>query len=224
MKKTELQEHRALYNELLSHAFAAERAGEHRIAVRKALEAWQFIDGMMQYERRYDEREFDSIKAIDLVLNFAPLLLDFESLDELDDLLRNFRRIEKNTSQSLADKLAGARSRLRDAHRLYDHLERNPGGHQDELRRALGGNQDSWRELAEAWEKVGLISRQAAGRSYALYLATRLGKIVCAICPACGARTEAPKAMLLEQLPCPECAKEVLFVILADNAHPEEEK
>ena len=191
------------------------------MAVQKALEAWQFVDGMMQYERRYDDREFSSIRAIDLVLKYAPLLLDFQSLDGLADLLRNCRRIEKNTSESLAGRLELARTRLWAAYRLYDHLERNPGTRQDELRKLLGGEQDTWREIAEAWEGMGLVFRVPCGGSYALSLVTRLAELVPTICPACGTRTEAPKAMLLEESSCPNCGKGVLFAILASKQEKE---
>jgi hypothetical protein len=217
MKKTELEEHRDSYDALLSSALAAERNGEHRRAVQAALQAWEYVDGMMQYERRYGGREFDSIKAIDLVLKYAPLLLDYQSLDRLADLLKASRRIEKNTSESLADLLQTARSKLWDVHRFYGHLEMNPDARQDELRQVLGGDQDSWRAISEAWEKMGMVSRLPSGGSYTLRLVTRLGEIVPAICPSCGVRTEGPKGMLLEPLSCPECGASVTFVLLSDT-------
>ena len=223
MKKAELEEHRDNYDDLLSEALAARKDGEYRLAVQRSLKAWEFVDGMMQYERRYNSREFGSVTAIDLILKYAPLLLDCESLDKLADLLHSCRRIEKNTSESLAEKLDHARARLWDAHCLYDHLERNPGARQDELRRTLGGEQDGWRQMAEAWEKMGLVFRKSSGGSYALNLVTRLGELVPAMCSACGVLTEAPKAMLLEELSCPDCGETNLFLILADIPAAKEE-
>ena len=107
--------------------------------------------------RRYKEEEFETINAIDLALKYAPLLLDFESLDELEQLLKDRKRIEKNTSHDLNDKLATARTQMWEAHRLWDHLERNPHSRQSELRQVLGGDQAQWRAIAELWEKMGLL-------------------------------------------------------------------
>jgi hypothetical protein len=98
---------------------------------------------------------------------------------------------------------------------MWDHLEQNPETRQDELRKSLGGEQDQWRSLAELCERMGLLQRVPQGNSYQLALCTRLGEVVPGKCPACGAISDAPKAMLLEPLICPDCHKEVSFVILS---------
>jgi hypothetical protein len=59
-----------------------------------------------------------------LVIEYGPLLFDIDSLDKLDLLLKTQRRIDKNTSDNLAEKSLAARESLRDAHRLWNHLER----------------------------------------------------------------------------------------------------
>ena len=210
-----MENHQRLYQSLTADARAAERAGLYRVAVEKALESWKHIDGMMQYERRYDNKEFASVSTIDLTLKYAPLLLDFTSLNRLEGLLKDCRRIEKNTSDNLGDKLVAARALMWDAHRLWDHLERNPDSRQDELGRLLGGKRERWRGIIEAWEKMGLLRREPEGGTYRLALSTRMGELVSAKCPACGNVSEAPKAMCLEENACPECKTTVLFVILS---------
>jgi endogenous inhibitor of DNA gyrase (YacG/DUF329 family) len=142
-------------------------------------------------------------------------LFDLNSLDILQALLKDCPRIEKNTSDNLAGQLGAARKLMWDAHRLWDHLERNPDSRQDELRRVLGGDQDQWRDMAENWERMGLLRRTPEGGTYRLALSARMGEIVAAKCPACGNIIEAPKGMCLEEVPCPECRATVLFVILS---------
>jgi hypothetical protein len=215
MTKVEMEHHQKQYQSLMADARSAEQAGLYRIAIEKALASWEHIDGMMQYERRYESKEFRSVPAIDLTLRYAPLLLDFASLDALEGLLKDCRRIEKNTSDSLVDKLAAARALMREAHRLWDHLEWNPRSRQDELRRLLGGDQEQWRGIAEAWDKMGLLRRESEGGTYRLSLSTRMGEVVLAKCPGCGNIVEAPKAMCLEDMVCPECEATTLFVILS---------
>ena len=215
MKKAEMEEHRRSYLRLMSQAREAEGEGLYRKAVQCALEAWDYIDGMMQFERRYRNVEFDSIPAIDLVLKYAPLLLDFETLDTLENLLKAKRRIERNTSENLADRLSAARERMWKDHRLWDHLERNPNARQDQLRTCLGGDQDEWRATAEAWHKMGLVTRTPDGGSYRLAICTRLGEMVPAKCPSCGNTFEGSKALFLEPMDCPKCKRTGLFVVLA---------
>ena len=223
MKKAELEEHRSRYQALMSRARAAQREGLYREAVELALSSWDHVDGMMQYERRYEKREFASIESIDVVLRFSPALLDFPSLDKLEALLKDYRRIDKNTSESLVEKLAAARSLMWQAHGMWDHLEQHPDTRQDELRQILGGDQNQWRSLAEMWEKMGLVCRTPEGGSYRLALSTRMGKVVPGKCSSCGAVSEAPKAMFLEELACPDCHTKAMFVMLTQG-EPTENK
>lgn len=218
MKKAEMEEHQASYKRLMTEARSAEQQGLYRKAIQSALEAWDHIDGMLRYEKRYGEEEFDSIPAIDMVLRYAPLLLDFETLDALEGLLKEHRRIERATSTNLADRLQEARDSMWENHRLWDHLEHNPAAEQNQLRACLGGDQDRWRAVAEAWEKMGLVTRTPDGGSYRLTLSTRLGEVVRAKCPSCGHDCEGSKSLFLEPMECPECQDTGLFVILAPSA------
>jgi len=221
MKKTEMEEHHTAYHELVAQARSAERIGLYRKAMQLALSSWEHVDGMMQYERKYENAEFETIPAIEMVLRYAPLLLDFESLDALERLLKDCRRIERNTSGSLADRLTIARAHMWDNHRLWDHLERNPGAKQSELRKNLAGDQEYWRSVVEDWHRMGLLRRSPDGGSYALTLATQMGDLVMAKCPACGHTTEGTKAVFLDEVPCPTCTATGLFVILGTDKNKE---
>jgi len=72
MNKAEMESHRNDYYALMAQAWAAHHKGLYRKAVEWALSSWDHIDGMMQYERRYGKKEFESIEAIDMVLKYAP--------------------------------------------------------------------------------------------------------------------------------------------------------
>lgn len=217
MKKADLEREAAAYQHKLGLARSAQSRGMYRVAMEASVSAWAHIDGMMQYGKRYEDAEFDRIHAIDLALTYVPLLLDFRKLDELEGLLADVKRIRRNAGDDLDGRVARARDQLRENHRLLGHLQLNPGFPQEELRLALGGEQERWRGVAEAWEKMGLVSRVADGRSYRPYLATRLGAVVRGKCPRCGEVAEAPKGMLLEPTACPACREQVVFVLLADR-------
>lgn len=48
----------------------------YREAVEAAISAWLYVDGMVLHERRYEGNEVANLAAIELVLRYAPLLLD----------------------------------------------------------------------------------------------------------------------------------------------------
>lgn len=219
MKKAELEGHAEGYRAKMSRARHAESRGLYGAAVDAAMEAWEHIDGMMQYERKYRESELSRLEAIDLVLRYAPLLLDGRRLDRLEEFLNECKRVKRDTSLNVGELLSQARSRIWENHRLWTHLEQNPGALQSQTQRAIGGDQSRWRWTIESWEKMGLVNRtpEPEANSYRVSLATRLGEVLSAKCPccgACGAIAEAPKAMFLEAIRCPRCDSEGLFVFV----------
>jgi hypothetical protein len=214
-KKAELQADRDAYVHALDAARAAEAQGQFIHAIKLAIGAWPFADGMMQYERKYADATFRGVAAIDMVLKYAPMVFHYESLEALATLLKSDKRIERDTADDMTAKLAAARVRLWENHKLFSYLEADVGQRQDELRRKLGGDQDRWRAASELWEQMGLVVRVPVANSYRLSLATRLGQLVKAKCPHCGKVAEAPKAMLLDETTCPACEAKVSFVLLA---------
>lgn len=221
MKKAEMEAESLQYREAIRRAQAAEQRGMYREAVQAAMSAWPYVDGMILHERRYEANEVANIAAIDLVLRYAPLLLDSKPLDELEQLLASYRRVlKKDAYTTLTEKLTRARARILENHRLWTYLELHPGVEQEALRAALGGEQERWRSVAEAWERMGLLSRTRSGRTYQLVLSTRMGEVVRGKCPACGHVDEAPKAMFLEPAACPRCRSRVIFVLLAPRPAP----
>lgn len=214
--KAELEYDRVQHYVVMQEVTTLHDAGEYLKATALAVHAWAFIDGMMQYERRFEQRsEFKSIDSIDYVLNTAPLLFDSRRLVELESLLKRSRRIEKNTSDDLAQRLHKARSILADAHRLWTLLEMEGECRQDQFRTRLGGDQDRWRWIAERWERIGVVERIAEGGSYRVRLATSTEQVMRAKCPSCGVIAKAPKVRLWREQPCPKCQAQVRFVLLS---------
>jgi len=215
MKKANMEVHYDFYKTSMTKARECVDHGLFAEAMKCAFEAWEHIDGMMQYARKYKNHEFDTIEAIDYVLKYAPFLFDFESLDTLEAMLKSCKRIEKNTDICIADRLSEAHGLMAEAHKFWNYLEHNPQIRQDRLAEVLGGEQDQWRYIAESWARMGLLTRQKEGNSYQLNLRTRMGAVTRAKCPKCGSHQEAPKAMLLEATMCPDCGENVYFVILS---------
>jgi hypothetical protein len=215
MKKAEMEAENLHYREKMGLAQAAELRGMYRQVLDAAISAWPYVDGMLLHERKYRDNEVADIAAINLVLRYAPLLLDARPLNELEDLLAGYKRVLKESFATLTANLSRARTQVAENHRLWTYLEKNPGAEQDRLCEALGGEQERWRSVAESWERMGLLTRVPADRGCRLTLLTRMGEVVPGKCPACGHRGRAPKAMFLGQVTCPECGAHVTFVLLA---------
>jgi hypothetical protein len=212
MKKHELESHYGQYGVLVTHARKLEAAGEHLSSIEACKEAWLYADGMMQYGRRYENEEYRSLEAIEIVLKHAPLIFDSGSLGELRDLLKTFRRIDKNTEEDLTSKLASAEELMRAAHKLWNCIENSPGIRQNSLKKTLGGDQDQWRSIAERWEKMGVLIRDSVAGSYELRFSTRMDSPSNAKCTLCGSTHEVQKSAILEKQNCPQCHAKTNFI------------
>jgi len=216
MTKAELQAHRDEYDALVVRAKAAEELGLLRKAVEYGLAAWVHIDGMIQFARRYESQETVAVEAIDLVLIYAPALLDFTSLSTLETLLKTHKRIEKGSGDDLSDRLKIATAEMWDAHRMWAYLEANPGATFKQACSSLGGDAKRWQRFAKLWARMGLLHRSGEN-SQCLSFSTRLGAVVPAKCRYCGDIAEAPKAMFLEPVGCTVCGKTSFFVFVAEK-------
>lgn len=221
--KAEAEDQFRQYHGRLAEARIAETGSNYREAVRLALSCCAFVEGMTQYVRRYQKEEVDSISAFDIILRYSPLLLDFESLNTVAALLKDRPRIDKITTENIGEQLDRAMVRMWKVHSLWDHLEANGEVRQSDLARTLGGDQTEWRSIAESLARMNLLERSPESATYRLRLTTRLSGMINAKCPRCGAITEAPKAMLLEDTRCPSCRSTVLFALLSPvgAANPE---
>ncbi len=214
MKKADMEAHHSQYGDLMSEVRLAQEIGNFLKALDAAKSAWPYIDGMMQYERRFNQKEFTTIEAIDVVLEYAPLLFDIQSLCELEKLLKGSRRIEKNTTEVLKERLVEARSMTWEAYHLWEQLESRGEVRLDVLQDSLEREANRWHHVAFAWEQMGIIERQPEVNSDRFALRTRMDALTLAKCPKCGVVVRAAKAKFLREQSCPKCKTKHLFVIL----------
>jgi len=220
MTKSETQAHRDSYHALIAKASYAQQQGLYTEVLANAVGSLEHIDGMMQYERKYEDRQFVSIDGIDLILVYAPLVLDFESLSRLGAVLKSQRRIERDTSADLSGRLAQAYEVMKCVHRLWDNLERNNVCQEDKLVAVLGETDDQWRRIVAASIELGFVRRRA-GPPVRLSLRTRMDETVLGKCPACGVIGKSTKTKFLDEHHCPRCRSTVAFVILCNESDSE---
>ena len=217
--KAELANEADQYQHFLALAKSAIEQNEIAQAVVLAVSSLPFVDGMMQFERKYNEREFKTVGTIEIILEYAPILFDMQSLTRLGDLLAQRKRIDKYVEADLGLKLAAAQHRLWMAHRLWTCLEHTRAVLYDALLEDLGGNSEQLKAILQSWESSGLVRRAQQENQCVLSLATNMDDPCPAKCPACGIVGRAPKAKLLEQVSCPNCKTRVHFVLLSSNEY-----
>jgi hypothetical protein len=213
MTKAEMQLHRESYDALIAKARQARERGAYSELVANAVTSLEHVDGMMQYARKYEAKEFESIEGIDFVLGYAPFIFDSHSLAHVGAVLKAQRRIERDTSVDLAARLTQSHSMMRLFHRLWDHLERNKECQDGDILAALGGSDEQWRVIIAGSIELGLI-RRSPGRPSCLSLCTRMDETVFGKCPACGLVGKSAKSNFLQEHHCPRCQSMVGFVVL----------
>jgi hypothetical protein len=215
--KAALEQDHNEYSKVMLLCRQAHDDGDYQKALEMAASACECVDGKMQFEHRYENREqWATIESIDYVFQNAPILFETRHINRLAVLLKSQKRIQKNVAADLAQSLAKAQTLMQDAYRMWNHLESQGTPRQDDLRAHLGGDQDQWRWLAEIWERLGIVQRTPENHSYRLQLVTRLSESTRGKCPNCGVVGKATKLRLLDKLECPKCHATGMFVLLVN--------
>lgn len=207
-KKAELEIDFQQYMALRAQMRRALQDKQYQTGINTAVSSFPHVDGMMQFDSRYGKKsQFYSIDTLDFVLKYAPLLFDYGSLDQLENLIKTHRRIAKNTVANVFEALASARIQMWEAHRLWTLLEKSGHVTVDDLK-----YEPLLRSVANSWRKMGLI--RPAEDSMCQVFVTQLEDKVRIKCPSCGSFGSGTKAKLLEAITCPRCQQNVFFVFL----------
>lgn len=211
-KKAELETDYTKHVALVKQSHQEENLGNYRAAVATAIRALDHVDGMLQFMSRYqDKKEVPTVESVEIVLEYAPLLFDNESLDRLTDLLKTQRRIEKNTSKVLSESLSAARSLMWDAYHLWNYLENHGVISHKELGEKSASQHQHWQAIVKKWIKMGIVHRNTSKDTV---LVTRMDEKVRGKCPSCGATGTSTKMKLLQAIQCPRCNSVASFVLL----------
>ncbi len=213
MSKAKLQAAQEAYDRIMGRVRDAESGGRFADAVLAARSAWEHLDSMMAFERKYEKTEFDSVPCIDIVLKYAPLLFDRSSLRALGELLASKKAIDKHASDDLADRQRAAVDQMMRAHRLWKWIESSKAVRQRDIRQSIGGDQDEWREMITLWERMELVTRINSDDGAWVSITTRMYESVSAKCPECGIVESGQKRGFLRERECPECGRQTVFVI-----------
>jgi hypothetical protein len=205
MSKAELAASRDRYDELMRRANEALSRGYYRDAMRWARAAWERVEDMMKYERRYEGAAFKTVPCIEMVLRLAPLRLDGESLDALEALLKQQRSIDKHASDDLAGEVEKARERMRMAYRVWRELEKRGEVEWENVVALYGQNRSEWLGLEREWARMELVEITGRGGRRRIRLRSGLSETVKVRCVVCGECVEMPKRVAVRARTCSSC-------------------
>lgn len=183
-------------------------------AIKHAVASLPFIDEMMAYETKYQGTEFTSVETIDVVLRIAPPLFFVQAINELGDLLRAKKRIDRLASDDLAERLVHARHNMDAACHLWNALESHGTVDETSLIKSFRRS-STWQEISSVWHEAGVAEPVTLSGSRHWRLVTRMASLARVKCSGCGVKGKASKEKLLQTIRCPRCGVEGYFTLLS---------
>jgi len=214
-KKAELEKDVIAYEACIARMEALLQRRLYEEALNEAVAAWKHVDGMMQFKSRYEQKQFESVRCVDIVTTYAPVLFRSDVLEHLEALLQSQRRVERNTAADLGHALATARRRMVDAHRLWNLIAQPASTKIADLAVSLGGDLAEWEAIARLWSNLGVVRfTNNPIDSVSLEFASNLEASCRGKCAHCGAVVRALQRRLLEAQNCPKCGIESMYCLL----------
>lgn len=205
--KGELEWQCNTFQAIATQAIEAQQNHLYSQAIDYALQSFPFIDGMIQYERRYKKTEQINQPTLKLILAFSPVIFRWHSIDQVEVLINTTKRIERNSDIEWRSKIDESRKLLISAQNLWNSIEtlQHDFSTIDPISRSF---------ILTAWERIGLVSIVKDSKTFQYQFVSALNARYRAKCPECGQICDATKESLLSKLKCPRCMVTSYFVLL----------
>lgn len=180
-------------------------------------ESFPHIAPAIQFrKKRSIEPETPRLSSFQVVFRYAPPLFEHGVIQSLSDVVQSTRLLAKHEDNYLGQ-VAEALDREEVARTLWNHLERQPGFLQRDIRKELGVSQDIAVTVLEVWGELGLVARDHEKNSYRLYLCSRLDAPAEGICHNCGVRGKGRKELFFKPIACGKCGTEGYYHIVCND-------
>jgi hypothetical protein len=138
------------------------------------------------------------------ICKYAPPLFEHSAIESLAKFVKS-ARVLASSERGYLSLIETARNREQLAHAIWNHLERQPGARQRDIRTELGVIQEYAVEIVELWEDLGVIEREPDDGTYRLFFRTQLDKEMDGVCQNCGVRGKGRKEAFLKPGACLKC-------------------
>ncbi|MFT3882934.1 MAG: hypothetical protein QM703_25170 [Gemmatales bacterium] len=207
--KAELEWQRTAFRTYVAQSKEALSQHQYSNAIELAIQSFAFIDGMIQYERRYEQVEDQPYPTIKTVLSYSPVLFRWKAIDEVERLLDSTKRIEKNSQIDWRAKIDHSRRLLGHALETWTNIHARNSATYD-------GDQNRRIErvfILSTWENMGYVTKPNENGDLHSFV-SNMEMRTRAKCKYCGDVCDATKATFLADIKCLKCGVTNLFVIL----------
>jgi hypothetical protein len=163
-------------------------------------------------KKRDIQPEVPELAAFATICRYAPPLFEHGAIESLFEFVSSTRVLTQHEKDYLSS-VEAAQKQEQVAHALWNHLEKQQGMLQREIRAELGVAQEDAVAIIELWEELGVVDRQSEDRSYRLYFRTRLDAEVAGLCPNCGVRGRGRRELFFRSFACQKCNAEGYYHI-----------
>lgn len=203
----------ASYASLCEEAERHLSAGDAEAAVRASVSAITHLDGAMRFAGKYEGATFSIPRCVEIIGRYAPVRLHREAVDAVRSLVKERRRIERESSESIADYMDQAEEVLFGVYRALSSFGHRRALEESVFLRALEGSSGESKNTLELLLASGVVSRSDAGAEE-LRIESRLGERWIAACFECGVSVIGAKREFFVMQVCPRCSVESDFVLI----------
>lgn len=209
-------EHAKFYDHYLLQANTEIAAGNYFLAVQYCVASFEYINLMMQHEQKQNDREFETIETIEIVLKYAPALFDAESLASLAKILKSQKRIDKHATDDLAAKTSEAIELIQVAYTVWNKLQNNTQHNLAQVLKSVSAESLARiEEVVRIWSHQGYVQLHQLEDEIIPCISNPQEVSVKGKCPSCGVLVNGKKYHFWRANKCPKCHKESVFVIMA---------
>lgn len=215
MTTSQNEQHWLEYAAAIDAAQQAERQRQYARVVELAAESWDYIEGMLQHTRSEAMTAGVELDGILLVLLYAPLVFDVETLDRLEEWLEANRRVVKHSTTDLFEGVVQARDTMWRAHKLWDHLERHGQCEIAALEERFSSTEFDFRKALAIWQSMQIVRCTTTNGAPLVRLGAWADERLTLKCPSCGTVAPLARSAVYKETSCPRCTKPVVFVMVA---------
>lgn len=157
--------------------------------------------------------EVPSLRCINVVCKYAPLLFERDCLARVHDFITSNRALAKYDGDYLG-KVEMAIEQQETARILWNGIAAKPGFLQRNIRKQLGLDRDTVVAILGVWEELGVVCRTKSRGSYRIDFPSRLDAVTDGCCPKCGIRGKARKELFLKPVTCRKCGFQGFYHII----------
>ena len=122
------------------------------------VESFPHIVPAIQFRKKKEMTpEIPTFLAFTTICKYAPPLFEHAAIESLREFIKSTRILAQHENDYLSA-IDAARNREKVAHTLWNHLEKEPGALQRDLRTQLGIVQEDAVKIIELWEELGVVA------------------------------------------------------------------